>query len=231
MSFEGPPQPNAERNPTVKEVFDDMKGGLKESYKRAGVRYAVRTNCAEAGFPLKKSDDKPDKMSRNRSEAVTFLTAYTGKDIKTLVKESEDYVLPELEDMVRKSPENDRVLVKLDELDRYKLALALAPVGKDGLRDFRKAKDIRIELDSSGRIYIGTEMGMPIEQYTYNPGKFIVSTYTEDRDPDIGQEYTVQSYAHVDSENKLKSKSLLIFNDEQRTKVRDFIKEYIDENL
>lgn len=231
MSFEGPKfEQNSDNDTlTVKEAFDGVRGAMKESAGKLAFDCADRIVAAEAGFPIKSGDVKKERMDRLKDDCKDALKSYSGKDVEELLKDTKEYKIPEFSNLVRKD-QAGKALVHMESIDKYKLALVLVPLGPDGMRDFRQAKKLEISVGASGRVHIDTDLKLPCEQFSYDLEKFIIATIAENRDQDR-KEFSIQPYPHTDKDNHVVSKSLIVLNDEQRTKVKDFIMEYFKENL
>jgi hypothetical protein len=100
----------------------------------------------------------------------------------------------------------------------------MAPLQRMGVRNFKEANDFELQLSSSGRVRMGTEMGNEHEQSAYDIKKLAISLLAESKnDHDFGNEFTMLPYAHSDNEGHMISKSLIIVNQEQREKLRKFV--------
>ncbi len=207
-----------------KKAFAGTGEAMKESYKRFLFINSYRLSAAEAGLPIKKHDADPEKMKFMQREESDYIKAITGKDKGSLRQEFKDYKLPKFSQLVRKDSKTRKVLFNIKGMDEYKLATIFAPLEEAGLRTFQNAKNFNIQLNSSGRIIIKTEMNNAYEQAVYDLKKLVVAILAESEVVgDSSDDLTMLPYVHLNRAGNIESKSLIVINQAQREKIRNFV--------
>lgn len=223
---ENPNAENQSQGDEIKKAFKEVFN-FKETHKKAFMENSFRLDALEAGMPIKKHDTQ--KESFIKSEIVNYAKAISGKSYNEFAKDFENYKMPEFSQLVKKDQQTGKLLSNADSIEKYKWATAFAPLAKGGVRDFRQAKKFEIQKSQSGRIAFNTDLQLEHEKASYDPEKLFLSMLAESEDGD--KEFTIQPYAHIDKENKIVSKSLLVLNSEQRKMAREFMAENIKDNV
>lgn len=215
--------PSNKKQSTGDDIKEFFRVDFKESYKKAFFNASHRLTALEARSPIKDTD--PQKKSFLEREEQDYIKAITGKSKEEFAKEFESYKIPEFSQLVKKDQQTGKLLSDITNIEKYKWATAFTPLAKEGVRDFRQAKKFEVKTNPSGRISFNTDLRLAHEELSYDPEKLFLSMLAESEDGD--KEFTIQPYAHIDKENKIKSKSLLVLNGEQRKKVREFMIENV----
>lgn len=216
--------PIKKKQPIDKEMF---RADFKESYKKGFFDNFFRSDALKAGLPIKEHDTQ--RKSFIEREIKDYAKAISGKSVEEFAKEFENYKVPEFSQLVKKDQQTGKLLSSADSIEKYKCATAFAPLAKKGVRDFRQAKNFEVKINPSGRISFNTDLRLAHEELSYDPEKLFLSMLAESEDGN--KEFTIQPYAHIDKESKITSKSLLVLNNEQRKRVREFMIENIKQKL
>lgn len=214
----------------ITEAFSAFGKSFELIYSKNGIQFANRISAAEAGVPIKPEDAEPQKLLFLKNE----LEAYSGQVFKGQKKEEwkkelEEYKMPVFSDVIKKDA-NRRLIVNEAEFGKYAWALTMTKLEQGGVRDFREAQNLDINIDpSSGRTTFSSEQKASIERFSYDFNRLAFAVFSESRDGD--KEFTILPYAHIDEEKHAQSKSVLVLNDSQREKLRRLVIEFLDKNL
>lgn len=208
----------------ITKFFKDFGESFKHANKEGAIKNAFRIDAAEAGFPIKPYDVQRLSLYKKEFESLS------GKKKVELEQQFKDYKIPNLADVFNKD-QNGKLLMNEDKIDEYRWAMAVAELEKMGIHDFRQAEDLEIQSHPShpDRIAFTTGSHLPDEKLSYEIKRLLFAVTGESRDGD--KEFTILPYAHNDKENHIGSKSILVFNDAQRKKLREFAVNYLKKNL
>ncbi len=204
----------------IKGFFES--GSFRESYAKPAIEYAHRVSAAEAGTPIKTGDTDKKQLDFLRREAGTFKEGFFGgkEEVAKQERELRDLKMPELLELFRKD-ENGKLLKNEPLIEKYKWAVASAPLVPDGVRDFRQTKQFEVSFSSSGGVLFSTDKKFAHERFIYDLPILSLALFAESEDGDKG--FTTLPYLIGGKDKKIVAKGLLILNAEQRKKLREVV--------
>lgn len=214
-------------------AFGSVKEGLHESYKRTALEYAYRRQAAEMGTPLKSQDTSRTKLQFMEREEKTFRSGSGDPGALKTATELSAFKLPAPQEIYRKDAASSNVVFNKAVVDQIAWVLASAPLDqKFGVRDFRSGTDkliVSID-DQSQRVSIGIAgQKSPFSELSYRLPVLALGLMTSIDDFD--DEYHALPYGHIDQNNRVSSKCILVFTGKQKEALRQLITAELQKRL
>lgn len=211
--------PNNFQSGDISQTMKEVGKGIEEAGKEAAFRYFYKWKLAES------KGDK-DKVDYYRELSLDLAEGIHKKKDAEIVDMYKSYKLPEFQDMCKKAPDG-HIMYQEEKSREFKWALLTSPVSN--IRDFRNLGDVKIEITPNERIKLFTGNDKSIEQFSYDPKLFILSSVAMIRDE--GNGFVVQPYTHIDNKRAIKSQTMLVFSIKQREAIYNYMNNYVKDNL